>query len=103
MTTTTATTRRGQAAVECAIAIMLFAFAILALVQFGMAFLGGTEMMDHARADAGEGAINKMAGVSQGSKTETFDLDLVYFGDKMFQDGQLRLREEATLPGLRLK
>ena len=102
MTKTTATTRRGQAAVECAIAILLFAFAILALVQFGLAFLGGTEMMNHARSDAGEGALNKMAGASQGSKTETFDLDLDYFGQRMLEDG-LHLREEATLPGLRLK
>ena len=43
------------------------------------------------------------AGVSQGSKTETFDLDIDYFGGKMFEEGKLRLREEATLPGLRLK
>ncbi len=89
--------RGGQAAVECAIAIMIFAFVILALVEFGRVFLSGMEMMDHARRDAGEGALSMQRGESLGSKTEDFDMNLQFFGAPLFQDS-LRLREEASLP-----
>ena len=103
MTTTTATTsrRRGQAAAECAIAIMLFAFAILALVEFGRVFLEGMDMMDHARMDAGEGALSRQAGTSAGSKVEEFEINLGFFGSPLSQDS-LRLREEATFPAISL-
>ena len=104
MTTTMATTsrrRRGQSAAECAIAIMLFAFAILALVEFGRVFLEGMDMMDHARTDAGEGALLKQTGESQGSKTEKFEIDLEFFGAPLFENA-LHLREEAVIPAISL-
>lgn len=103
MTKTTATTsgRRGQAAVECAIAIMLFAFAILALVEFGRVFIEGMDMMDHARTDAGEGALARQGGASTGLKAEEFEMNLEFFGAPLFENA-LRLREEATIPAISL-
>ena len=97
--TTATTRRRGQAAAECAIAIMLFAFAILALVEFGRVFLEGMDMMDYARQDAGEGALSRQAGESMGAKAEKFDVKLEFFGGPFFRE-PLKLKEETAIPAI---
>ena len=69
MTTTTSRTdaRRGQAAVETAIGLTVFAFVVAALVGFSDVFLRGFTQLTEARTEAGIAALTAADGEIAGS------------------------------------
>jgi len=70
--TNTTTDRKGQAAVEAAIGLFVFAFVVAAFVAFAELFINGFEMMQYARRDAGEGALHSENGASGGGSAAAF-------------------------------
>ena len=56
------TSRRGQAAIEFAIGVFVFAIILAALVSFAPVFLDGIALQSEARCDAGISALGSAEG-----------------------------------------